>query len=277
MKEADWASSTDPTAMLAFLGTAGGASTRKLDLFSVACCRRVLSLLNRDYVTWCPRAREVHERYADSLAGEEELQAIKARADADWYDAAGAVAHPGEVDYYAVAYAAAAAKATDPVAIARDAARAIAYDAVARSNDFTVAAINASWERADYQKRAQWDTDEKTVATLPAFQAAYAAESARQASLLRCIFGNPFRPCRLVSPSLLSTAGHLLRILAHAAYDDRKLPEGMLAPAALTVLADVLAESGYDEPLLIGHLLSPVAHVRGCFALDHFLSRGGPP
>jgi hypothetical protein len=44
MRKAEGANCTEPTAMLAFLGTTGRANNRKLSVFGVACCCHVLCL-----------------------------------------------------------------------------------------------------------------------------------------------------------------------------------------------------------------------------------------
>ena len=70
MTEAEWVSATDPTPMLEFLR--GKASDRKLRLFAVACCLR---LLDRAQVSQrAKREVQVAERYADSLASPGELE-----------------------------------------------------------------------------------------------------------------------------------------------------------------------------------------------------------
>jgi hypothetical protein len=256
--EADWDSCTDSAAMLEFPGT---TSNRKLGLFAVACCRHVQHLLTKDYVSSCPTAIEVHEQFAEGLVMGEELWAAKSRQSGDSVDAASAIAHPGEADYYA------AANAVDAAEASCDAARAIAYDAIARLGDSTVAAITANWQEQGWQEHARWEMDEITVANVPAYLAAYAAERSRQASLLRCVFGNPVRQNLPLESSLL------IRGLAHAAYDDLQLPEKILAPDNLAVLADALEESGCTDAALLEHLRSPGPHVRGCFALDTVLGR----
>jgi hypothetical protein len=66
----EWDACTEPQQMLSFLRESGRASDRKLRLFGVACCRRIAE------VATYRRARaavEVAERYADGLAGREEL------------------------------------------------------------------------------------------------------------------------------------------------------------------------------------------------------------
>jgi len=64
MTEAEWLSGTDPRAMLTFLRDAGKASERKLRLFAVARCRRVLHCF-RDELS--RNAIAVAERFADGL------------------------------------------------------------------------------------------------------------------------------------------------------------------------------------------------------------------
>jgi hypothetical protein len=92
---------------------------------------------------------------------------------------------------------------------------------------------------------------------------------AEQAQILRCVFGNPFRPVAL-EPAWLSPE---VRSLAEAAYRERSLPQGTLDPVRLSVLADALEEQGADGAL-VDHLRAPGPHVRGCFALDWILQKG---
>jgi hypothetical protein len=89
-----------------------------------------------------------------------------------------------------------------------------------------------------------------------------------QAGLLRCVFGNPFRPITL-DPSWITPA---VRQLAAAAYEERILPSGQLDPHRLAVLADALEEAGASGDIL-SHLRGPGLHVRGCFAVDLALGR----
>jgi hypothetical protein len=90
------------------------------------------------------------------------------------------------------------------------------------------------------------------------------ADSPVAATLLREVFG-PRSPegaafdSRLRTPTVVS--------LARAAYDERQLPSGELAPHRLSVLADALEEAGAHGEL-VAHLRSPGPHVRGCWALD---------
>lgn len=82
MTEADWHSSTDPAAMLAFLRDRG-VSERKLRLFAVACCRAVW---DEGWPLRCRRAVETAERYADGEATDEELNRARSLACQAAYD-----------------------------------------------------------------------------------------------------------------------------------------------------------------------------------------------
>jgi hypothetical protein len=89
-----------------------------------------------------------------------------------------------------------------------------------------------------------------------------------KARLLRCLFGNPFRPVVLDpawrTPDVVA--------LARAAYDERLLPHGDLDPARLAVLADALEESGCTAAEVLAHLRGPGPHDRGCAAVDSCLA-----
>jgi len=90
-----------------------------------------------------------------------------------------------------------------------------------------------------------------------------------QASLLRDIFGNPFRPVALDPAWRTPTA----TALATAAYEERSLSAGTLDPARLAVLADALDDAGCTEAAILDHCRSPGPHVRGCFAVDLILGK----
>jgi hypothetical protein len=75
--EADWISSQDPHAMLAFLRDSGRASDHKLRLFACAACRSVWDSLTPLRVR---RAVETAERYAEGQATEEDLRRAQSLA-----------------------------------------------------------------------------------------------------------------------------------------------------------------------------------------------------
>jgi hypothetical protein len=102
---------------------------------------------------------------------------------------------------------------------------------------------------------------------------AQAVESVAQTGILRCLFGNPLRPLPAVDPAWLAWNGGAGAQLAESAYDDRRLPEGVLDPARLAVLADALEDAGCADAELLGHLRGPGPHVRGCWAVDLILAK----
>jgi hypothetical protein len=93
-----------------------------------------------------------------------------------------------------------------------------------------------------------------------------------QVSLLREIFGNPFRPVS-VDRAWLAWHGGAIPGLARVVYEERELPSGHLDAARLAVVADMLEESGCTDADLLAHLRGPGPHVRGCFAVDALLGR----
>jgi hypothetical protein len=91
-------------------------------------------------------------------------------------------------------------------------------------------------------------------------------ERSHQAVVLRCIFGNPFRP----PPAIHSTSQYwndrIIPKLAHAIYIDQAF-ERML------ILADALEESGCDDDQILGHCRGPGPHVKGCWVVDTLLGK----
>jgi hypothetical protein len=87
-------------------------------------------------------------------------------------------------------------------------------------------------------------------------------EHREQASLLRDIFGNPFRPVA-VDPAWLSSA---VIELASAIHGSRTFDE-------LPILADALLDAGCDDEELLDHCRNKGQHVIGCWAVDLILGR----
>jgi hypothetical protein len=83
------------------------------------------------------------------------------------------------------------------------------------------------------------------------------AESAIQSSLLRDIFGNPFRPVTIHSAWITST----VTSLAQAIYTDRAFDR-------LPILADALEDAGCTNQDILEHCRQPGEHVRGCWVVD---------
>jgi hypothetical protein len=107
------------------------------------------------------------------------------------------------------------------------------------------------------------------IAGEEAWNAAYCATAIVPIFLLRCIFGNPFRPV-VLDPSWRTPT---VTPLAQAAYDERILPAGTLDQDRLAVLADALEDAGCNNADILSHLRGPGPHLRGCWVIDLLLGK----
>jgi hypothetical protein len=236
MTEAEWLACDDPVAMLSVV-----SGTRALRLFSAAGCRHIWHLLTDERGR---RAVEVAERFADGEATEEEREAafeaaIEAQGDAEVqaYDRVGT----GLLESVGIMATAAANAASESWTF--DGRHAELYYLVGNPLDAL---------RLETVERGQPVPDPNK------------ADLALFVSLLREIFGNPFRMVTL-DPSLLTPT---VVGLAQAAYGDRHLPSGELDADRLAVLADALEEAGCADATILTHLHSAGLHVRGCWVVD---------
>jgi hypothetical protein len=236
LTEAEWLACTDPAPMLEFLLASGRASQRKLRLFATASCRLAWALLQDSRLR---RAVETSERYADRLAGKEELLAA-------WWAAHEALGVLG---------------------------RALA--AVSGGRDFPVSKTGEGADGGVSWLGSCGDAANGVVGGT-SVDAAHAARAvvARlhwrdlfMGSLLRDVFGTPFRPVQL-DPAWLAWRGGAIRNLAGAVYEERDLPSGHLDLIRLAVLADMLEEASCTDADLLAHLRGPGPHVRGCWVVD---------
>ncbi len=248
MTEAEWLAGDDLLAMLDCV-RAARVSDRKQRLLACACGRLVWHLLTD------ARSREsvaVAEAFADGLADDVPL--------ADAYDAAGAawrtLPRPWDCRRERARYFAAltAFRAAWDSSWSEGTDRAV--------NDALYSAAKATWAQGNDEPDDEW------------LNSPSAGEAFRhQSELLRDLFRNPFRPAPAVDPAWLAWRNGVVRELARAAYDGRRLPEGALEPERLAVLADALEDAGCGDAELLGHLRGPGPHVRGCWVVDLVLGK----
>jgi hypothetical protein len=98
------------------------------------------------------------------------------------------------------------------------------------------------------------------------------AQRAAHLVLVRCVFGNPFRPVA-PDPSWRSWHKGAIRKLAEGIYDNRSLPDGALDTSRLAILADALEEAGCTDRAILDHCRGPGRHVRGCWVVDLLLGK----
>jgi hypothetical protein len=78
--------------------------------------------------------------------------------------------------------------------------------------------------------------------------------------LLRCVFGNPFRPAP-IDPAWLVWNGGTVPALAQTVYAASRFKD-------LAVLADALEEAGCTDSSILGHCRESEPHIRGCWVVD---------
>ena len=272
MTEAEWAVCRDPEKMLDYLS--GRVSDRKLRLFGCGCCRRVWgaipSDLNREAVM-------AVERFPESPPSQEYPGGVF-----DHPVLGEALSASGSVEYLPLLAQLVASGSVEPQPM-------LAKLVASCSVEFQHMLAQPPYDHRTLPTRepAYWAVTDlgrtyykgtplscaKPVARCAARSAAAAGtdrtEEAAQAGLLRCIFGNPFRPVALDRSWKTPTA----LAIAQAAYEDRIVPAGHLYSDKLAVLADALEDGGCTDAAILGHLRGPGPHVRGCWALDLILGR----
>jgi hypothetical protein len=207
----------------------GKVSDRKLRLFACACCRRIWRLLED---ARSREAVEVSERFADGMAGEAEVQVTEEGAE----EAAEAIPD-GTSDSRLAAGAASCA--------------------------IRLPAKQDAWNQIRLAQHVALGV-RLLLHLLPGGD-----EFLAHCNLLRCLFGNPFRPVTLKPAWQTPTVASL----AHAAYEERILPSGHLDNARLGILADAFEEAGCTDSSILDHLRSPGPHVRGCHVVDLLTGR----
>jgi hypothetical protein len=234
MTEAEWLACVNPEKMLEFLEEhcdsveSDDRVGRKLRLFAVGCCRHVGYLLTNP----SHHALEVTERYVDGFVTQDER--VKAA------DAAGKATNEYEgVDDCRYQAATAAYRTLDDiVGNFTDVTEAVDYAACA-----VACPASLTPDRNDYDSRR--------------YDEAKRAEQSHQASLLRDVFGNPFRPVTSLPEWRTST----VLALARQMYDTRDF-------SAMPILADALQDAGCDNDDVLNHCRGPGPHVRGCHVID---------
>jgi hypothetical protein len=198
-------------------------SDRKFRLFAVACCRRMWHLLGEESTR---KVVEITEMFADGLVTPEAHKAAIQSA----YNAC---KEPHDVDPATAAYLIAW------------------YPSFAAAQ--TCGTISVIMDRTRRQDDPDWWTTHISEGE---------EEAKHQVSLLRCVFGDHFRPVNLDAALLTQK----VKTLAQSIYDDRafeRMPE----------LADALAEAGCSNPDILSHCRGPGTHVRGCWVVDLVLGK----
>jgi hypothetical protein len=248
MTEQEWLACVHGEEMLDYLRTGAKVvrspkGRRKLRLFACGCCRQVWQLIEDSR---SQRLVELAEQLADGLGNALELakaerEAGLAKSDAD--EASAGLSPMSHVRRTASAISAALRTA------GKD-----AYKAARLSSFGVLCSVGGYWSIE--KPNPAWEDQEE-----------------RHTALLRCIFGNPFRPSPPLPPPVLSWNDGTVRRIAQGSYEERRMPEGTLDSGRLAILADALLDAGCEDEELIQHCRSEAPHYRGCWPLDLILNK----
>jgi len=270
MTEAEWLTSDDPLAMIEFLRdgpawadavpgannrwqleTVSTGLDRKFRLFACAACRRIWERIptpvNRVAVV------AVEEWLEFRRTGDELVAALRASSAVEYDDEGKRRGEPG---YWAVKYLGRGFYKMTAAA----SALVVAVKVLSLADDAYGAALDFELALSFYVHAGVFIRPFRWPEPVPA---GVRFQRAALASLLRDVFGNPFRPppefpAPLRTPEIVA--------LARSIYDDGafdRLPE----------LADALEAAGCADAALLAHLRGEGSHVRGCWAVDVILEK----
>jgi hypothetical protein len=241
MTAEEWLKCEDPQQLIPFVGRFR-PDERKLRLYAVAGCRRVLHLMSDERSR---AAVEVAERFADSSATEEERDAAWEAADqattdvwlATTEDASGTTSNWDSPNMSAAA----------------------ASNAIGPSEDFVGETAELFYLAANPIDTAHLAVRERGENG----DAVAKSECAIHLQLIRDIFGNPFRDVSFNPAWRTDTAVSLARGM----YDSREF-------GAMPILADALQDAGCEDEAILMHCRDAnQPHVRGCWVCDLVLGK----
>jgi hypothetical protein len=249
MTEAEWLACEEPSRLLASLfararGDKRAAGDERFRRFAIACCRRVAEVLEFGDTY----ALDCLEIYATSRLHEAILKARRFH-------------RPAAAD---ASRALSTVSRADGVTWLRAQARGLATSAV-----WTCTKSKATQAAMAYREAAAAMATIKTLGAPIPDSYRYnewlppdSAELAMQASFLRDIFGNPFRPVEYPPQWPTDTAVALARHM----YESCDF-------SAMPILADALEDASCDDHAILDHCRGPGPHVRGCWLLDALLNK----
>jgi hypothetical protein len=246
MDETRWLAAANPMHLLAFArrdlrATRTKAGRRKLRLFACGCCRRVWPALRPDQRA----VVEAVERAADGRATQADVERAWATTQQGVLIPVVAGLLRG-VLWRLMGWPPAAPSPPPPPPPTQPASVAALLARVSHRQAWVVANVWRAAAAADLTAaRGTKPADEKRV----------------QADLVRCLFGNPFRPPKFDPAWRTSTAIGLARAIY-----------GEIAFDRLPILADALEDAGCDDEYLLRHCRVDAVHARGCWAVDLVLA-----
>jgi hypothetical protein len=257
MTEAEWLACDDSHDMLQSLR--GRAGDRKLRLFAVACCRRVWDQIPPGVAR---RAVEEAERAADGLAHSDEPAELRGHILSELGPPTNLLAALGDGTERLRSLQEEPASPTEMARWTLDTRWQFPWVVASGA-----AALRAGIETAIQLRWGDWPDRWRREQVETEWQIRRSGELTAQCALLRCLFGNAFRPSLSLPASVLAWNDGLAPRLAQAIYDERHWQD-------LPLLADALLDAGCADECLMHHCRAGGGHARGCFAVDVILGRG---
>jgi hypothetical protein len=223
MTKAKWLRSVDPRVLLEFI--VKDASERKLRLFACVCCRRALHLVNDARF---PPLVELAEDLAEGPIKAKELK----RAFRTFSESKKSVTTFSHSNIMSAIQSAFKSPLDRGYFWLGESASCAFGHATGKGPD-----DEKYWQATDGERR-------------------------QQTTLIRDIFGNPFRPITF-SPSWRTDTTFTL---ARQMYESRDF-------GAMPILADALQDAGCDNDDILNHCRSDGPHVRGCWVVDLVLGK----
>jgi hypothetical protein len=243
--ESDWATSTDPLAMLSLLRHAGPATDRKYRLFACGCCRRVWDRFPDENNRALVAAVEDHP---DGTFDDPDIRdAAVASSGREWefreVPAYWVAKYLGRGFYKMTAAVSAAVVAAKVVCLADE-----AYCRYA-DEDLSAAVVNGQFVRPFRLPQPR--------------PARVRAAAGALAAVLRDVSTHPAHPV-IFDPSWRTST---VVALARQMYESREF-------SPMPILADALQDAGAGDEGILAHCREPGVHVRGCHVVDLILSKG---
>jgi hypothetical protein len=121
----------------------------------------------------------------------------------------------------------------------------------------------AAWYAADaavmLSGTGEWDA---SAVSAVSFKLTMVLGRARQAEVIRELFGNPFRPVE----SAVDWRSEQVVVLARTVYANRDFSD-------MPLLAEALQQVGCAETSVLAHCRQPAPHYRGCWVVDLILGK----
>lgn len=134
--------------------------------------------------------------------------------------------------------------------------------------------LSSRFKNHDVCASTAWRAAENIVETIQKWDEGQKKREAKiiQSEMFRCIFGNPFRRLPVLDSAIIAWNNGATRKLALDIYE-RRLPSGFLDRDRMKTLGDYLENAGCSSAALLHHCRENDLHVRGCWGLDHILSK----